>query len=70
MFEQTLKNVDNLRHKDADCTSELDYSERWIIQHELPRWGSWVALKTALPQQAFTGRLTAKKTDQRVGAVA
>jgi len=26
MFEQTFKNIDDILHKDAGCTSELDYT--------------------------------------------
>ena len=33
MFEQTFKNIDDILHKDADCTSELDYTEQssWLL---------------------------------------
>ena len=33
MFEQTLKNIDDILHKDAGCGSELDYVEQtsWIL---------------------------------------
>ena len=33
MFEQTFKNVDDILHKDAGCTSELDYTEQssWLL---------------------------------------
>ena len=33
MFEQTFKNIDDIRHKDAGCGSELDYVEQtsWIL---------------------------------------
>ncbi|MEG0822271.1 MAG: N-6 DNA methylase [Burkholderiaceae bacterium] len=33
MFEQTFKNIDDILHKDAGCTSELDYTEQssWIL---------------------------------------
>ena len=33
MFEQTFKNIDDVLHKDAGCTSELDYTEQssWIL---------------------------------------
>jgi len=27
MFEQTFKNIDDIFHKDAGCSSELDYTE-------------------------------------------
>ena len=28
MFEQTFKNIDDTLHKDAGCSSELDYVEQ------------------------------------------
>lgn len=28
MFEQTFKNIDDILHKDAGCTSERDYTEK------------------------------------------
>jgi type I restriction enzyme M protein len=33
MFEQTFKNIDNILHKDAGCSSELDYVEQtsWVL---------------------------------------
>ena len=33
MFEQTFKNIDDILHKDAGCTSELDYTEQtsWLL---------------------------------------
>ena len=33
MFEQTFKNIDDIVHKDAGCTSELDYTEpsSWLL---------------------------------------
>jgi hypothetical protein len=33
MFEQTFKNIDDLLHKDAGCTSELDSTEQssWLL---------------------------------------
>lgn len=33
MFEQTFKNIDDTLHKDAGCTSELDYTEQssWLL---------------------------------------
>lgn len=33
MFEQTLKNIDDILHKDAGCSSELDYVEQtsWLL---------------------------------------
>ena len=33
MFEQTFKNVDDILHKDAGCSSELDYVEQtsWVL---------------------------------------
>lgn len=33
LFEQTFKNIDDILHKDAGCSSELDYVEQtsWIL---------------------------------------
>lgn len=33
MFQQTFKNIDDILHKDAGCTSELDYTEQssWLL---------------------------------------
>lgn len=33
MFEQVFKNIDDILHKDAGCTSELDYTEQssWLL---------------------------------------
>lgn len=33
MFEQTFKNIDDIRRKEAGCTSESDYTEQtsWIL---------------------------------------
>jgi hypothetical protein len=33
MFEQTFKNIDDILHKDAGCSSEPDYVEQtsWIL---------------------------------------
>lgn len=33
MFEQTFKNIDDIFHKDAGCSSELDYAEQssWLL---------------------------------------
>ena len=33
MFKQTFKNIDDILHKDAGCTSELDYTEQssWLL---------------------------------------
>ncbi len=33
MFEQVFKNIDDVLHKDAGCTSELDYTEQssWLL---------------------------------------
>ena len=33
MFEQIFKNIDDILHKDAGCTSELDYTEQssWLL---------------------------------------
>jgi type I restriction enzyme M protein len=33
LFEQTFKNIDDILHKDAGCSSELDYTEQtsWML---------------------------------------
>ena len=33
MFEQAFKNIDNVLHKEAGCSSELDYTEQtsWLL---------------------------------------
>jgi len=33
MFEQAFKNIDDILHKDAGCSSELDYTEQtsWML---------------------------------------
>jgi len=33
VFEQTFKNIDDILHKDAGCTSEPDYTEQssWLL---------------------------------------
>jgi len=33
VFEQTFKNIDDILHKDAGCSSELDYVEQtsWVL---------------------------------------
>ncbi len=33
VFEQTFKNIDDILHKDAGCTSELEYTEQssWLL---------------------------------------
>lgn len=38
MFEQTFKSINDILHKDAGCSSELDYTEqssckagRWML---------------------------------------
>lgn len=33
LFEQAFKNIDDILHKDAGCTSELDYTEQssWLL---------------------------------------
>lgn len=33
MFEQIFKNIDDIFHKDAGCSSELDYTEQssWVL---------------------------------------
>ncbi len=33
MFEQAFKNIDDILHKDAGCSNELDYTEQtsWLL---------------------------------------
>ena len=33
MFEQVFKNIDDILHQDAGCSSELDYTEQtsWML---------------------------------------
>ena len=33
MFEQTFRNIDDILHKEAGCTTELDYTEQtsWLL---------------------------------------
>ena len=33
MFEQSFKNIDNELHKDAGCSTEMDYIEQtsWVL---------------------------------------
>ncbi len=33
MFQQTFKNIDDIFHKDAGCSSERDYAEQssWLL---------------------------------------
>lgn len=33
MFEQAFKNIDDILHKEAGCSSELDYTEQtsWLL---------------------------------------
>jgi hypothetical protein len=34
MFEQALKNIDDILYKDAGCTSELKYTELpYVLEH-------------------------------------
>ncbi len=41
MFEQTFKNIDDILHKDAGCSSELDYVEQtsWVLFSNT--WMTW-----------------------------
>jgi type I restriction enzyme M protein len=33
MFEQVFRNIDDILHKEAGCTTELDYTEQssWLL---------------------------------------
>jgi type I restriction enzyme M protein len=62
MFEQTFKNIDDILHKDAGCTSELDYTEQssWLLflkyldalestRRPRPRWKAAYSFILAAP---------------------
>ena len=67
MFEQAFKNIDDILHKDAGCTSELDYTEQssWLLFLKyldgLEQYRADEAALEALPKsvlrQAFSGEL-------------
>ena len=50
MFEQTFKNIDDILHKDAGATSELDYTEQT----------SWILFLKYLDALEFTRAMTAE----------
>ena len=39
MFEQVFKNIDDILHEDAGCSSELDYVKQtfWILLEKLKK---------------------------------
>ena len=57
MFEQAFKNIDDILHKDAGCTSELDYTEQ-------SSWLLFLKYLDALERdRAFSAGLAGKKYD-------
>jgi len=55
MFEQTFKNIDDILHKDAGCSSELDYVEQ-------TSWVLFLKYLDDLEKDKATGALLAGKT--------
>ncbi len=61
MFEQTFKNIDDLLHKDAGCSSELDYVEQtsWILFLKyLDDWEKDRAIEAELDGRDYTPIIT------------
>ena len=67
MFEQTVKNIDNVLWKEAGCSSELDYTEQasWLLflkylddlEHSRRcRPSCWVSATTFCWSRASAGR--------------
>jgi type I restriction enzyme M protein len=57
VFEQTFKNIDNILHKGAGCTSELDYTEQssWLLFLKyLDALGQDKAAKAAFEGRPYT----------------
>ena len=57
MFEQTFKNIDDILHKDAGCTSELDYTEQssWLLFLKyLDALEQDKAMEAALQKKSYT----------------
>ena len=56
IFEQTFKNIDDILHKDAGCTSELDYTEQ-------SSWLLFLEYRDALEaNKQWAGRLNTRRT--------
>ncbi len=63
MFEQTFKNIDDILHKDAGCSSELDYTEQssWLLFLKyLDALEADKATEAALEGKAYTHILDAR----------
>jgi type I restriction enzyme M protein len=44
MFEQTFRNIDDVLWKEANCSTELDYTEQtsWmLLNHARSPWIGW-----------------------------
>jgi len=57
MFEQAFKNIDDILHKDAGCTSELDYTEQssWLLFLKyLDALEQDKAMEAALQKKSYT----------------
>jgi len=64
MFEQTFKNIDDILHKDAGCSSELDYVEQtsWIL---FLKYLDDFEKDRERPMRVLSARSTAGKCGQR-----
>jgi type I restriction enzyme M protein len=63
MFEQAFKNIDDILHKDAGCTSELDYTEQssWLLFLKyLDALEQDKATEAALQKKSYTHIIDAK----------
>jgi len=58
MFEQVVRNIDDILHKDAGCGSELDYVEQTSWMKYLD---DLEELKKSILQKAFNGELSEKE---------
>lgn len=59
MFEQTFKNIDDILHKDAGCSSELDYTEQT----------SWMLFLKYLDDLEHSRALEAEMLDEQYGYI-
>jgi hypothetical protein len=66
MFEQTFKNIDDILHKEAGCTSELDYTEQssWLLFLKyLDALEQDKATEAALQKKSYAHIIDAEKSD-------
>lgn len=59
MFEQIFKNIDDILHKDAGCSSELDYIEQ-------TSWMLFLKYLDDIEQENETSALLSGKTYQKI----